>query len=66
MSKHCRPDEMAVAIAAEGIVPDIAPPRPARAPLSAGAKAGLLLVAVACAGLVFGLNQMFARPDVFV
>ena len=66
MSKHCCPDEMAVAIAAEAIVPDIAPARPARAPLSAGAKAGLLLVVVACAGVVLGLNQMFARADVFV
>jgi len=60
MSKHWRPDEMA----AEAVAVVIRP-RPARARLSAGSKAGLLLVAVACAGVVLGLNQAFARPDVF-
>jgi len=64
MSKHWCPDEMAVEAVVEMIVPVIAATPLTRAPLPSGAKAGLLLVAVACAGVVLGLNQMFARPDV--
>jgi len=61
MSEHLRPDEAAVETAAATIVP----PRPPRARLGAGSKAGLLMVAFTCGGVVLGLNQMFGRADVF-
>lgn len=57
MSKHWVPED--------DCVPLSTTKRGPRTPLPAGAKAGLLLVAVACAGVVLGLNQAFARADVF-
>lgn len=57
MSRHWRPDEF--------VIDAVAPRRPPRAPLSPGAKAGLLLVAAACAGVVIGLHLAFGRADVF-
>lgn len=53
MSRHWVPDENCVPLRLAG-----------RPPLSAGAKAGLLLVAFACAGAVVGLNQLFAGADI--
>ncbi len=70
MSRHWVPDESHpvraapaprdVAAAAED-----ARVRAGRARLSPGARAGLLLVAAACAGTVLGLHQMFGPADVF-
>ena len=59
MSKHWFPDHDCVPLRAT------TPPRPPRARLSSGSKAGLLMVAFTCGGVVLGLNQMFGRVDVF-
>lgn len=50
MSKHWKPDEDLARV---------------RQQLPPGALAGLILVAVACAGVVLALDHAFGRSDVF-
>ena len=68
MSKHWKPDDEATPLdlpwAGERLRPDYAPPSKRQA-LPPGALAGLILVAVACAGVMLALNQAFGREDVF-